>query len=126
MPQNEPNTDLFVTQIYRAFDQDDNGTLNFSEFLVGMHLIQNEDERENLKFTFKLFDLNKDEKLELNEIAKFISCLSKVECNDEQSRLLFAQNMIKEFDLNQDGSISENEFIEGVLNNEKYKKLMPK
>lgn len=126
MPQNEPNSDLFVTQIYRAFDQDDNGTLNFTEFLVGMYLIRNEDERENLKFTFKLFDLNKDEKLELNEIAKFISCLSKAGCSDEQSRLEFAQNMINDLDLNQDGSISENEFIDGVLRNEKYRKIMPR
>lgn len=126
MPQNEPNSDLFVTQIYRAFDQDDSGTLNFTEFLVGMYLVQNEDEKENLKFTFKLFDLNKDEKLELNEIAKFISCLSKAGCPDEKTQLEFAEKMMQDFDLNHDGSISEDEFIDGVLRNDKYRKIMPR
>ncbi len=120
------DSDLFVSQMYRAFDQDESGTLSFTEFLVGLYLIQNDDEKENLKFTFKLFDLNKDGRLEENEIAKFVSCLSKAGCNDEKSQHEFARNMINDLDLNHDGSIDENEFIIGVLKNEKYKQIMPK
>ena len=73
--------------MYRAFDQDESGTLSYTEFLVGLYLIQND---------------------------------------DEKSQHEFARNMINDFDLNHDGSIDENEFIDGVLKNEKYKQIMPK
>ena len=97
----------------------------FAEFLVGMYLLRNENEEENLKFTFKLFDLNKDGKLEECEIAKFVSCLSKANCKDEKSQLEFAKKMMEDFDLDKDGSISECEFINGILRNVMYRKLMP-
>ena len=44
----------YATQLYKAFDRDDNGTLSFQEFLVGYYLLNSTDDRLRLKFVFRM------------------------------------------------------------------------
>ncbi len=44
----------YATQLYKAFDRDDNGTLSFHEFLVGYYLLNSQDDRLRLKFVFRM------------------------------------------------------------------------
>lgn len=117
------NLDLFVDQLFQAFDRDNSGALSFQEFLVGKRLFESESHRDNLKFFFRLFDLSKDNRIEKSEIEMFLTILGRVE-SDGDSNSDYAQSMLNDLDFDRNGCIDEDEFIEGILKNEKYKHLL--
>ena len=67
-----------------------------------------------------MFDADNNEKLDRKEIATFVSFLSKFSTDNED----FSEKMIQDLDSNKDGEISETEFIEGVIKNEKLLSLL--
>ena len=69
-----------------------------------------------------MFDADNNEKLDRKEIATFVSFLSKFSTDSED----FSEKMIQDLDSNKDGEISETEFIEGVIKNEKLLSLLMK
>ena len=114
--------EAFVNKIYTIFDKTDNESLNFSEFIVAMDVMDSKENIENLKHIFKMFDADNNEKLDRKEIATFVSFLSKFSTDNED----FSEKMIQDLDSNKDGEISETEFIEGVIKNEKLLSLLMK
>jgi Ca2+-binding EF-hand superfamily protein len=114
--------EAFVNKIYTIFDKADNEALIFSEFIVAMDVMDSKENIENLKHIFKMFDADNNEKLDRKEIATFVSFLSKFSTDSED----FSEKMIQDLDSNKDGEISETEFIEGVIKNEKLLSLLMK
>jgi Ca2+-binding EF-hand superfamily protein len=117
--------DQYATQLYKAFDRDDSGTLSFQEFLIGYYLLNSKDDRLKLKFVFRMYDINKDEKLDKNEIKQFAVAFSRASrVNRATTNLLqndnFIMTLITELDMDQNGYISESEFIEGLIKNPEY------
>ena len=114
--------EAFVNKIYTIFDKADNEALNFSEFIVAMDVMDSKENIENLKHIFKMFDADNNEKLDRKEIATFVTFLNKFSDDKED----FSEKMIQDLDSNKDGEISETEFIEGVIKNEKLLSLLMK
>ena len=55
--------------------------------------------------------------MEKCEIELFLSTLGRL---DDEGNAEFAQEMMDDLDFDKNGSIDEDEFIEGILKNEKY------
>ena len=115
----------YATQLYKAFDRDDSGTLSFQEFLIGYYLLNSTDDRLKLKFVFRMYDLNKDERLDRNEIKQFAVAFSRASrVSKTTTNLLqnddFIMTLISELDIDRNGYISESEFIEGLIRNPEY------
>lgn len=110
----------FTDLLFNAFDLNSNGRLSFIEFLIGKHLFESDSKKNNLKFLFRLFDMSHDQKIEKKEIEEFLIKLGQLGLNKTDNHAEFAQQMINDLDFDHNGSIDENEFIEGILKNEKY------
>ena len=115
---NNKKSDKFILFLFQAFDRNSNDKLSFLEFLIGMSFFTSDDHYNNLKIFFNLFDLNKDNCIQKNEIHLILSTLKKLDVLDDENEFL------KQLDLNNDGSIDEDEFIYGIIKNKKYKVIV--
>lgn len=62
--------------MYKAFDKDKNGFIDFSEFLLGVTLLSGSDRIiEKLRFIFDIYDLDGDGRIDTKEMIKVIECL---------------------------------------------------
>ena len=113
-------SNIFVDHLFKAFDRDDNQKLNFLEFLVGLTLFKSDDHYQNLKVFFRLFDVNKDKFIRKNEIELVLKTLNKA----SDMKQNFYVEMVKDFDLNKDESIDEDEFINGIVQNINYQNII--
>ena len=110
---NSKNIDLFLDQLFDAFDRNQDGALSFQEFLVGKILFESKSSRDNLKIFFRLFDISKDTRIEKNEIEQVLTILGRLDTiGPDNTYSSFAQEMLQDLDFDKDGSISEDEFIE--------------
>lgn len=121
-----------MNKIYKIFDRDNDEALNFSEFIVAMDVIDSkENHRENLRHIFKMFDLDNNEKLDRKEIATFVSFITKFSTliEGDEGKITpdeYAEKLVDDLDVNKDGEITESEFIDGVVKNEKLLSLLLK
>jgi len=107
------NIDLFLNQLFSAFDEDNSGALSFQEFLIGKMLFESNSQRDNLKIFFRLFDISKDKRIEKCEIEQILTILGREDTiGADKSYADFAQEMLNDLDFDKDGSITEDEFIE--------------
>ena len=116
----------FIEMLFRAFDRDSSGSLSFREFLLSKRLIDSNDLKEFLRFFFSFLDLSHDNTIEKKEILIFLKIMHKSSSTKEESVDIedYAERMVKDLDLNKDGQIDEEEFIEGILKNKTYANLI--
>ena len=116
----------FIEMLFRAFDRDSSGSLTFREFVMSKRLIDSNDLKDIIRFIFSFLDLSQDKTIEKKEILIFLKTMHKA--NTAKEEIIyneeFAEKMINDLDLNKDGKIDEEEFIEGVLKNEDYVDLV--
>ena len=60
--------DRATRRLFNLFDQDMNGTLNFSEFLAGVNLITRGESNDRFKLGFAVWDTNNENKLTKNVV----------------------------------------------------------
>jgi Ca2+-binding EF-hand superfamily protein len=139
------NANKFSKYIYKAFDKDHNGYVDFNEFLLGVTLLSSNDKIvEKLRFVFDIYDLDGDGRINLKEMIKVITCLydiselstASLSMIGKISFLIFeilnsfilfkyyigenspehiASEIIRKFDKDGNKSITQNEFIDGCL-----------
>ena len=90
----------------RSADTNDNGTIEFNEFLQVMsENLQETDLEQDLRMAFKLFDEDDNGLISAEELRKVLSSL-QMDYSDAE-----IDKMVEEADLDGDGSISYNEFV---------------
>ena len=62
----------FCEHVYRTFDSDGDGYIDFKEFLLAVGITTGSDPREKLKFAFKMYDINNDGEIDKNEMTNII------------------------------------------------------
>lgn len=99
-----------VEGVLGAADLDRNGKLNYNEFLsscLDESLLSSE---EYLRFVFAAFDLNKDGRIERDELTLILRAYSQeYRCN-----LPLVEELIAENDSNKDGAIDFQEFVSSI------------
>lgn len=69
------NPKAYAQHVFRSFDLDSNGTLDFKEYIVALHLTSSGNTIEKLEWAFALYDVDKNgsiTKNEMNDIVKVI------------------------------------------------------
>ena len=80
----------------RAFDEDNNGYIDFKEFLLSIHLTSfSATVEDKLKWTFKLFDVDGNGLMDQNEMLKVIQALHKLLGNQKAVTNNAADELIK-------------------------------
>lgn len=100
-------TEAELNDIINEFDADENGTIDFTEFLTMMEkkLKQAETEDDEIREAFRVFDKNGDGFISAAELRHVMTNLGEKLTDDQ------VDEMIREADLDNDGQIDWNEFV---------------
>merc|ERR550519_483310 len=66
------NSEKLCDHIFKLYDTDNNGKINFQEFLLVLYVASAGTPEENLKLVFKIFDTNNDGSITKDELKKII------------------------------------------------------
>lgn len=116
--KNEKNVEEIAELCFYAFDNDKNGYVDFSEFLIAYATTNGTDVREKLEYVFQIYDRDNNKVLDEAEIKFVLKSMFKL-LNVSQNSVDFdrcLRNIMISLDANKDSKISKAEFIEGILN----------
>ena len=68
----------------RIFDSDGNGFLDFKEFLMAINVATCQTEESKLVWVFKLYDVDNDGVLDIDELASIMETLESLEFTSSQ------------------------------------------
>jgi Ca2+-binding EF-hand superfamily protein len=114
--------------VFKAFDTDNSGEIDFVEFLRAVSIISQGTVKDKLKLSFSMFDIDKNGKIDAKEMATLIDAI--YDLVDEKNRT--GENSSKEkvkrimskLDMNNDGKLTLDEFIDGCLKDEHLRVLL--
>lgn len=139
---------MYAHYVFKAFDVNCNGAISFRDHIVTLSTLLRGSVYERLKWTFKLYDLNGDGCISRGELAEVVQAVHelmgrKIADDDRKTRdqvnVVWMNNSIKveqfvlmnhyyyvtqvdrvfkKLDLNQDGVITIEEFLEACLKDE--------
>ncbi|CAK6955543.1 guanylyl cyclase-activating protein 1-like [Scomber scombrus] len=118
-------SNAYVTTMFRTFDMNDDGFIDFMEYVAALSLVLKGGVQKKLRWYFKLYDIDGSgciDREELLQIIKSIRAINGVP--HEMSAEDFANMVFDRIDINGDGELSYEEFMEGVQNDEMLLKML--
>ena len=116
----ENDSKQFTKYAFQTFDRDQNGYINFVEFVLAIGALSTGDIKSNLLVTFKMYDINNDGSISRAEFIRIIKALYKLRgirsnrgADDSPSKRV--KTIFRKYDKSNDNRISEKEFIEACL-----------
>ncbi|KAG8188351.1 hypothetical protein JTE90_022552 [Oedothorax gibbosus] len=120
----------YAHYVFKAFDHDGSGTINFQEFVLGLSTISRGSPTEKLQWTFNLYDINGDGCITREEMREIISSIynllgrfTEPSVSAEATRD-HADRVFDKLDLNKDGIVTFDEFLETCLHDENITKSL--
>ncbi|CAF0713663.1 unnamed protein product [Brachionus calyciflorus] len=125
-PEQPESLDEISHFVFRAFDTDHNGTIDFSEFMISYSLTTRGDLKQKLNYAFSIYDADKNGYLDREELREVIFGMLDLLGADKKNNnvSLLAEQCIKELDVSNDGRVSKDEFIEGLARNYSLRALL--
>jgi len=108
---------LFVKRMFSLFDSDDNGQIDFKEFICGLSTFcEKATLEEKLRFSFRIYDVDNDGHITKEELYKLLEA-SLIENSlglPQKDLQALVDATFREADANGDGMISYDEYKEHV------------
>ncbi|XP_062575207.1 hippocalcin-like protein 1 [Saccostrea cucullata] len=109
----------FAKHVFRVFDQNDDGLLDFREFVCGFSVVLRGSVDDKLSFSFQIYDINGNGFITRDEMKEVLSAMYKVECalsadptrDDPEER---TDAIFNQMDINCDDNLSLEEFVQGI------------
>ncbi|KAK7899311.1 hypothetical protein WMY93_020164 [Mugilogobius chulae] len=129
-PDSDANT--YAQHVFRSFDANDDGTLDFREYIIALHMTSTGKTNRKLEWAFSLFDVDKNGYITKNEVKEICGAIFKMIPKDEINALPSDENtpdkradkLWKIFDKPEEGRVAEGEFIQGVLEDDNALRLI--
>ena len=113
--------------VFRAYDTNNDGYIDFVEFMVIFYIMSDGTPEEVLGKIFRVFDVNSDgtiSKKELTRLIKDMYGLLKTEDTNVAAKDFIAKSAFAEMDKDEDGKVSLDEFITACLSQEEFSKML--
>ena len=117
-PDGNPNR--FAKLMFKAFDTNGDGILDYREFLVGLGLVNGADTRMKLQWVFELWDEDKNGVITLDELVAFYRVVHSMIPGQNENPKKRAKKVFHQMDKNGDGRVCVHEFVESVMKNPEY------
>jgi len=112
------NAGLYAHHVFKAFDANRNGAISFRDMLVSLSTLLRGNVHEKLRWTFTLYDLNKDGYITKQEVLNVMVAVHELMgvhasplMRQDQVEVL-VDDIFSRLDTNQDGVVTIDEFIE--------------
>ena len=119
------NLSEFCDHVFRTFDSDRNGFIDFKEFLLAMDVTSSGTPEDKLSMFFGLFDIDGNGWIDEEELTNLLKCIhnmvdsSKKRFKSEDSPEVQAAKIFKKMDMNSDGRVTKDEFIRACVIDQK-------
>ncbi|XP_028298608.1 recoverin-like [Gouania willdenowi] len=129
-PDSDANT--YAQHVFRSFDTNDDGTLDFKEYIIALHMTSTGKTIRKLEWAFSLFDVDKNGYITKSEVSEICMAIFKLIPSDEQECLPEDENTVEKradklwkfFNKGENERVAEGEFIQGVMDNEEALRLI--
>ncbi|VVC33221.1 EF-Hand 1, calcium-binding site,EF-hand domain pair,EF-hand domain [Cinara cedri] len=123
------NSNLYAHFVFKAFDVKSNGAISFKDMLMTLSTLLRGSIYEKLRWTFKLYDLNGDGCITRSELGQIVLAIHELMGKRPQGRGSTKSKdqtdmVFQKLDINQDGVITFEEFIESCLKDEAITKSL--
>merc|ERR1711994_166491 len=113
------NAKEFCEHVFRTFDSDKNGFIDFKEFLLAIDITSAGSPEEKLNWAFSMYDVDENGMIDLNEMTRLVKSIFKVSQSKGKgfpdSAEQRAANIFKKMDVNSDGVVTREEFVTACL-----------
>ena len=118
----------YCEHVFRTFDTDQNGVIDFEEFLLAMYVTTPGTAEEKLRMAFRMYDVDGNGVIDPEEMLKVVQAIygmlnedgtEPIIAADERARKIFCR-----MDKNGDGQLTEDEFLRGCLEDDELSKLL--
>merc|ERR1712212_161550 len=113
--------------VFRAYDTNNDGYIDFVEFMVIFYIMSDGTPEEVLGKIFRVFDGNSDgtiSKKELKRLIKDMFMMIKEENPEEASKEFITSSTFAEMDEDQNGKVTLEEFTAAILAREQFSKML--
>uniref|UniRef100_A0A8C8YSJ8 Guanylate cyclase activator 1C n=1 Tax=Prolemur simus TaxID=1328070 RepID=A0A8C8YSJ8_PROSS len=103
-----------INQVYNTFDMNKDGFIDFFEFIAAINLIVREKMQPKLKWYFKLYDADGSGSIDKNELLDIFMAVQALGAQQTLSPEEFTNLVFHKIDINNDGELTLEEFINGL------------
>jgi len=122
------DTEKLEKHIFRMYDANGDGFIDFREFMLVLYVLSSGTPEENLKQIFRIFDINNDKAISRKEMDRIVKALfhllSKEDNPQTETKSAISKQAFKEMDENDDGRITEAEFVKACFSQEKISSML--
>ncbi|KAL5022771.1 hypothetical protein ScPMuIL_001926 [Solemya velum] len=111
------DVNTFAQHMFRSFDKDGNGRVDFQEFLIGLSVSSSSDIEQKLRWAFDMYDVDGNGTISRSEMMDILNSVYKMtdlNAGDGNTPEKMTERLFKKMDTNGDGELSWEEFLEGA------------
>ncbi|XP_051852922.1 guanylyl cyclase-activating protein 1 [Antechinus flavipes] len=111
-----PSASEYVEQMFETFDFNKDGYIDFMEYVAALSLVLKGKVEQKLRWYFKLYDVDGNGCIDQAELLNIIRAIRAINpCSDTtMTAEEFTETVFAKIDVNGDGELSLEEFMEGV------------
>merc|ERR1712127_464902 len=126
------NANEFCDHVFRTFDVDKNGFIDFKEFLLAIDVTSSGSPEEKLNWAFSMYDVDGNGWIDLPEMTKIVRSIYRMNGPVEEKQAnpsfespeVLAATIFNHMDLNSDGKVTRPEFVTTCLDDQKLISLL--
>ncbi|KAG7219516.1 hypothetical protein INR49_019025 [Caranx melampygus] len=108
----------YMENVFRSFDTNQDGKIDFMEYVAAVHLVLRGKLEDKLKWSFKVYDRDGNGCLDRQEVRQVVKIIYKIKKHNDPSITVniddICDRIFELVDKNNDSQISLEEFIEGA------------
>merc|ERR1719382_2185858 len=122
----------FCDHVFRTFDTDKNGFIDFKEFLLAIDITSSGTPEEKLNWAFSMYDADGNGWIDLMEMTQIVKSIysmmgpkqTAAVVGDQQSAEDRAEGIFNKMDVNSDGKVTREEFVQACIKDQKMVDLL--
>ncbi|KAL3868848.1 hypothetical protein ACJMK2_041605 [Sinanodonta woodiana] len=117
------NPKKFCEHVFRSFDGDHSGKIDFREFLLAINITSGGTVEQKLDWAFKMYDIDGNGSIEKSEMVQIIQAIynmlgNSIGGSDMDSPQVRTEKIFSKMDVDGDGVLTKQEFIDGCRNDQ--------
>merc|ERR1712179_348173 len=129
------NAGEFCDHVFRTFDSDKNGFIDFKEFLMAIDVTSSGSPEEKLNWAFSMYDVDGNGWIDLMEMTRMVKSIyqvikaqgeagAQVGGRMKETAESRAEGIFKKMDRNSDGRVTREEFVRTCLGDQRLLELL--